>query len=200
MEILVLGQIKESSKNFTCSVCSKGFKRKGQLNRHFLIHTGEKPWECSVCKHRFNQKDSMKRHMLIVHGIMYIVCLFVVSKKHVCPLCEKAFKGKGDLTRHLRIHTGEKPFKCEICGRSFTQKSVLKSHSITVHNIVPSDLDLRYNCSVCGKMFRAKGDLTRHFRIHTGEKPFECSVCKRRFNDRGNRKKHMVTHIGQMNI
>lgn len=45
-----------------------------------------------------------------------------------CPICEKVIQGAGKLPRHIRTHTGEKPYECSICKVRFTRQDKLKVH------------------------------------------------------------------------
>ena len=51
-----------------------------------------------------------------------------------CPYCSKIMKVKRDMQRHIRTHTGEKPFHCIYCNNDFSRKCSLDAHVITVHN------------------------------------------------------------------
>ena len=58
------------------------------------------------------------------------------EKPHKCEYCGKSFVRKADLKLHLRTHTGEKPFKCDICGRAFAQRANMKRHKYNKHEKV----------------------------------------------------------------
>ncbi|GFU31441.1 hypothetical protein NPIL_147211 [Nephila pilipes] len=52
---------------------------------------------------------------------------------HVCRVCNKSFKLKGNLNVHFRIHTGDYPFICSVCQKKFRTKQQLERHSAN-HN------------------------------------------------------------------
>lgn len=115
----------------------------------------------------------------------------VKQKSFECGECGKVFNAHYNLTRHMPVHTGARPFVCKICGKGFRQASTLCRHKIIHTSEKP------HKCHTCGKAFNRSSTLNTHARIHAGYKPFVCEYCGKGFHQKGNYKNHKLTHSGE---
>ncbi|XP_041036253.1 zinc finger protein 148-like [Carcharodon carcharias] len=96
-KILVVGEdgsfLVKSPKTHICEQCSAAFRTNYHLQRHILIHTGEKPFHCDECDMRFIQKYHMERHKRTHSG----------EKPYQCEYCLQYFSRTDRLLKHRRM-------------------------------------------------------------------------------------------------
>lgn len=125
-ELFYHNAVHTTERNFICEICSKGFKSKRDLrnhrirhetkdvktfqcphcliflksrytlNRHILIHTGEKPFSCTYCERSFTQKNELNKHLRIHVG----ECTYRCEE----PGCTEAFRLLAELRLHQEDH------------------------------------------------------------------------------------------------
>lgn len=138
--------------------------------------------KCSVCGRQCTNQSALITHMRS-HTNEY---------SFPCSLCEKKYKDRGNLKRHMdRHHSGHKRtrnFICESCGKGFFSKHDVKIHMRTHTGETP------YACTDCPARFTQLGALLRHKKRHTGEKEHMCSICSKRFCTKEELKMHYAVH------
>ncbi|KAM4749755.1 uncharacterized protein FYW61_021945 isoform 2-T2 [Anableps anableps] len=210
---------------YRCSVCSKEFPHAYKLERHELIHTGEKPYCCSICGRGFNQKGNLKTHYKVHLG-----------RKDAVDFEDEVNPSASELSEYLKSLPGESKIRsslhCLECGKDCESQSALQAHHVTTHGEATAESETaehsasrflfcrrcciqfddkqklethmkthikekRYSCPDCGKRFINESYIQIHQRIHTGERPFLCSLCGRGFHTASSLKLHEMQHSGE---
>eukprot|EP00064_Thunnus_orientalis_P003196 superscaffoldBa00000254_g3205 len=129
------------------------------------------------------------------------------SKKTLkCPKCDKTFDRAGKYESHTRVHTGEKPFQCDICLQRYSTKSNLTVHKKKHASDAPFQKK-EHKCPFCNKLHASKKTLAKHVRRfhpdHIQEfltkrkrksEGWKCAICLKSFTRRPHLQEHMILH------
>uniref|UniRef100_A0A6I8PFM0 ZFP64 zinc finger protein n=1 Tax=Ornithorhynchus anatinus TaxID=9258 RepID=A0A6I8PFM0_ORNAN len=118
-------------------------------------------------------------------------CCYPGDRPHKCDVCGKCFSRKDKLKMHVRSHTGVKPYKCKHCDYAAADGSSLNKHRRIHSNERP------FKCQICPYASRNSSQLTVHLRSHTGDAPFQCQMCSSKFKINSDLKRHLRVHSGE---
>ncbi|XP_048204516.1 ras-responsive element-binding protein 1 isoform X2 [Perognathus longimembris pacificus] len=156
----------------SCSICGKSLSSASSLDRHMLVHSGERPYKCTVCGQSFTTNGNMHRHMKIHEKDPNSA----TTAAPPSPLKRRRLSSKRKLSHDAEseredpapakkmVEDGQsgdlekmpdEVFHCPVCFKEFVCKYGLESH-VETH----SDNPLR--CDICCITFRTHRGLLRH--------------------------------------
>ncbi|KAM3622229.1 uncharacterized protein V6R79_022168 [Siganus canaliculatus] len=172
-------------KMYVCQYCKAIFAQSIELTRHVRTHTGDRPYVCRECGKGYSQASGLTVHLQTFHNLSephdcQKCCLsfssledhrqhiqeFHPKEFHKCTTCSKVFTSAALLDKHRSTHAGTKPFRCDICNKSYQQLSGLWYHNRTNHPDVFANhtrqLKTLVQCDVCFKFFPSAASVARH--------------------------------------
>lgn len=120
------------NRSMKCDLCKLGFSTVQSLKAHqnrehgtdhvlrkFNRRNTGKSYQCDSCGKTFRNCYQLRQHDDYYHKKNFT---------SVCTVCSKPFPTKSLLIKHLIVHSGEKPYKCDWCGEAYKNSTCLDNH------------------------------------------------------------------------
>ncbi|XP_057554421.1 ras-responsive element-binding protein 1 isoform X2 [Hippopotamus amphibius kiboko] len=143
----------------SCSICGKSLSSASSLDRHMLVHSGERPYKCTVCGQSFTTNGNMHRHMKI-HEKDPSSSTAVAPPS---PLKRRRLSSKRKLS-HDAESEKEDPAPAKKMVEDGQSGDMEKKADEVVH------------CPLCFKEFVCKYGLETHMETHS-DNPLRCDIC-----------------------
>ncbi|XP_041378292.1 uncharacterized protein LOC121390525 isoform X2 [Gigantopelta aegis] len=170
-----------------CDVCEVVFQKSREKSFHIhKIHGPEARMEfpCDICGFILETRRGLNWHRSYYHSIS------TKNNKNqlYCAKCDFEAKDSQELKLHKKTHLEERKF-CDICQKTFSKSTDLKTHIQAVHlksKSVP--------CTICCKEFSHYRYLAAHMEWHSNERKHLCNICGRCFKKAAILREHIETH------
>ncbi|XP_056628059.1 zinc finger protein 646 [Triplophysa dalaica] len=185
---------------YYCALCNNTYSNQLAMKNHLRIHFSVKRHRCQDCGRAFRGKKQLLNHTCSINKKTRAARGRVKGRKQEkdlkCKRCHLLFPDTELLLGHgcteepsadsappkradadgerATLEKEERPFKCNICGRSYRHAGSLLNHKNT-HKTG------HFSCSFCAKPFSNPMALRNHTRIHTQKKKYVCPTCGKAF-------------------